>query len=91
MNKAELVTAISEKTGLTKKGAEAALSAFTETVAEELKSGGKVQIVGFGNFEVFERMEREGRNPKTGEKTTISASKVPKFRAGKALKDQIKG
>ena len=89
MNKTELVAAMAEKAGLSKKDAEAALKAFTETVAEELKKGEKIQLVGFGTFEVSERAAREGRNPQTGETMTIAASKAPKFKAGKALKDAI--
>ena len=77
------------KTGLTKKNAEAALNAFVETVSEELAKGEKVSLVGFGTFEVSERAEREGRNPQTGETMKIAASKAPKFKAGKALKDQV--
>ena len=89
MNKVELVTAIAEKSELTKVGAEKALKAFIDTVTEELKNGGKVQLVGFGTFEVGERAERQGRNPKTGEAITIPASKSPKFKAGRSLKDTI--
>ena len=89
MNKAELVSAMAEKTALSKKDAEAALKAFTDIVAEELKKGEKIQLVGFGTFEVSEREAREGRNPLTGEKITIAASKNPKFKAGKALKDMV--
>ncbi len=89
MNKAELITAIAEAADLTKKDAEKALKAFTDVVAEELKKGEKVQIVGFGTFEVSERAEREGRNPQSGEVMKIAASKAPKFKAGKALKDMI--
>ena len=89
MNKTELVAAIAEKTNLTKADSEKALKAFTEVVAEELKKGEKITLVGFGTFEVSERAAREGRNPKTGEKMPIAASKTPKFKAGKALKDQI--
>ena len=89
MNKTELVAAMAEQTGLSKKDAEAALKAFTDVVANELKAGGKVQLVGFGNFEVSERAAREGRNPQTGETMTIAASKAPKFKAGKALKDLV--
>ena len=87
MNKAELVAAMAEKTELSKKDAEAALKAFTDVVAEELKKGEKIQLVGFGTFEVSERAERTGRNPQT--EMTIAASKAPKFKAGKALKDMI--
>ncbi|MEE1102225.1 MAG: HU family DNA-binding protein [Agathobacter sp.] len=89
MNKAELVAAMAEKTGLSKKDAEAALKAFTDIVAEELKKGEKIQLVGFGTFEVSERAARTGRNPQTGEEMTIAASKSPKFKAGKALKDSL--
>lgn len=89
MNKAELVAAMADKTGLAKKDAEAALKAFTDVVAEEMKKGEKIQLVGFGTFEVSERAERTGRNPLTKEVITIPASKVPKFKAGKALKDMV--
>ena len=89
MNKTELVAAMAEKAGLSKKDAEAALKAFTETVAEELKKGEKIALVGFGTFEVSERAAREGRNPQTGAPMTIAASKAPKFKAGKALKDAL--
>ena len=89
MNKAEFITAMAEKTGLTKKDSEKAVKAFTEIVAEELKKGEKVQLVGFGTFEVSERAAREGRNPRTGETMPIEASRTPKFKAGKALKDQV--
>ena len=89
MNKTELVAAMAEKAQLSKKDAEAALKAFTDVVANELKANGKVQLVGFGTFEVSERAAREGRNPQTGETMTIAASKAPKFKAGKALKDLI--
>ena len=87
MNKTELVAAMAEESGLSRKDAEAALKAFTNVVSEELKKGGKVQLVGFGTFEVSERAARTGRNPQTGEEMTIPASKAPKFKAGKALKD----
>lgn len=89
MNKTELVAAIAEKTELSKKDAEKAVKAFTDVVADELKKGEKVQLVGFGTFEVAERPAREGRNPKTGESMKIAASKAPKFKAGKALKDTV--
>ena len=89
MNKTELVAAIAEQTQLSRKDAEAALKAFIDVVSEELKKGEKVQLVGFGTFEVAERGEREGRNPKTGETMMISASRTPKFKAGKALKDMV--
>ena len=81
MNKTELVAAIAEKAELSKKDAEKALKAFTEVVGEELKKGEKIQVVGFGTFEVSERAAREGRNPQTGETMTIKASKSPKFKA----------
>ena len=89
MNKTELVAAMAEKTELSKKDAEKALKAFTDVVAEELTKGEKIQLVGFGTFEVVERQEREGRNPKTGKSMKIPASKAPKFKAGKALKDVV--
>jgi len=89
MNKTELIAAIAEKTELSKKDAEKALKAFTDVVEEELKKGEKIQLVGFGTFEVSERAAREGRNPQTGETMQIAASKSPKFKAGKALKDAI--
>ena len=89
MNKTELIAAIAEKTELSRKDAEKALKAFTEVVEEELKKGEKIQLVGFGTFEVSERAAREGRNPQTGESMTIEASNTPKFKAGKALKDAI--
>lgn len=89
MNKTELIDSMAAKTGLTKKNAEAALNAFVETVSEELTKGEKVSLVGFGTFEVSERAEREGRNPQTGETMKIAASKAPKFKAGKALKDTV--
>ena len=89
MNKTELIDSMAAKTGLTKKNAEAALNAFVETVSEELTKGEKVSLVGFGTFEVSERAEREGRNPQTGETMKIAASKAPKFKAGRALKDTV--
>ena len=89
MNKTELVAAIADEAGLSKKDAEKALKAFTDVVTEELKKGEKVQLVGFGTFEVSERAAREGRNPQTGAAMNIAASKAPKFKAGKALKDLI--
>ena len=91
MNKADLVAAIAEKTELSKKDSEKALKAFIDVVTEELTKGEKVQLVGFGTFEVSERAAREGRNPQTGKTMTIAASKAPKFKAGKALKDVING
>ena len=89
MNKTELVAAMAEKTELSKKDAEKALKAFTDVVAEELTKGEKIQLVGCGTFEVAERPAREGRNPRTGETMKIAASKAPKFKAGKALKDIV--
>ena len=89
MNKAELVAAVAERTELSKKDAEKALKAFVDVVAEELKNGEKIQLVGFGTFEVSERAAREGRNPANGQPMQIAASKAPKFKAGKALKDAI--
>lgn len=89
MNKTELVAAMAEQTNLSKKDAEAALKAFIDVVSEELKKGEKVQLVGFGTFEVSERAAREGRNPQTGETMEIKASKTPKFKSGKALKDMM--
>ena len=86
MNRTELVAAMAEATELSKKDAEAALKAFIDVVTAEMKKGEKVQLVGFGTFEVSERAAREGRNPQTGETMTIAASKSPKFKAGKALK-----
>lgn len=89
MNKTELVAAIAEQAELSKKDAEKALKAFVDVVTEELKKGEKIQLVGFGTFEVSERAAREGRNPSTGATMSIPASKVPKFKAGKALKDEV--
>ena len=89
MNKTELVAAIAEKAELSKKDAEKALKAFTETVAETLQNGYKIQLVGFGTFEVAERAARTGKNPQTGKEIKIPASKAPKFKAGKALKDTV--
>ena len=89
MNKAELVAAIAEKTELSKKDSEKALKAFIDVVTEELKKGEKVQLVGFGTFEVSERAARTGRNPQTKKEIKIPASKAPKFKAGKALKDSL--
>ncbi len=89
MNKTELVAAMAEQAGLSKKDAESALKAFTDVVAKELKNGGKIQLVGFGTFEVAERAAREGINPLTKQPIKIAASKAPKFKAGKALKDMM--
>ena len=89
MNKTELIAAIADQADLSKKDAEAALNAFTGIVGKALKDGDKVQLVGFGTFEVSKRAAREGRNPQTGESMKIKASKAPKFKAGKALKEFI--
>ena len=90
MNKAELITSMAEKSQLTKKDAESALKAFIDSVQEALESGEKVQLIGFGTFEVRNRAARKGRNPQTGKEIEIAASKVPAFKPGKALKDAIK-
>lgn len=89
MTKSELISAVAEKSGLTKKNTDAAIQAFVDVVIEEMKNGGKIQLVGFGTFEVSERPAREGRNPRTGESMTVPATKTVKFKAGKALKDQV--
>ena len=89
MNKTEFIAAVAEKAEISKKDSEKALKAFVDVVAEQLKAGDKVQLVGFGTFEVSERAAREGRNPQTGKTMSIPASKAPKFKAGKALKDAI--
>lgn len=89
MNKTELIAAVAEKAEISKKDSEKALKAFIDVVTDELKNGEKIQLVGFGTFEVSERAAREGRNPRTGETMTIAASKAPKFKAGKALKDLV--
>ena len=89
MNKTELVAAIAEQADLSKKDAEAALKAFTDVVSKSLKKGEKIQLVGFGTFEVSKRSARTGRNPQTGKTMKIAASKAPKFKAGKALKDVV--
>ena len=89
MNKQELVAAIAEQTGLTKTDAEKAAKAFVDVVTAELKKGGKVQLVGFGTFETSKRPARIGRNPQTKKEIKIPASVVPKFKAGKALKDAV--
>lgn len=89
MNKTELIAAMSEEAGLTKKDAEKALDAFTDTVSKALTAGDKVQLVGFGTFETTKRAAREERNPQTGKTVKIAASVVPKFKAGKALKDIV--
>ena len=89
MNKTELVAAIAAKTELSKKASEQALNAFIDSVTEELKAGKKVQLIGFGTFEVAKRAARKGRNPQTKKEITIKASNAPKFKAGKALKDAV--
>ena len=89
MNKAELIAAIAAKTGETKKSAEEAVNAFVDVVTESLTKGDKVQLVGFGSFEVRKRAARKGRNPQTKEEIKIPASKAPVFKAGKALKDVV--
>jgi DNA-binding protein HU-beta len=89
MNKSDLVSSIAEKSDLSKKDAEKALNAFVESVEEALAKGEKVQLVGFGSFEVRERAERKGRNPQTREEITVPASKAPVFKVGKALKDTV--
>lgn len=89
MNKTELVAAMADQAGISKKDAEKALAAFTGVVTEELKKGEKVQLVGFGTFEITERKAREGRNPQNGKAMKIAASKAPKFKVGKALKDAV--
>ena len=89
MNKTELIAAVAEKSGLTRKDSEKAVLAALETITETLKTGEKVQLVGFGTFEVKERGERKGINPRTKEEITIAASKLPSFKAGKALKDAV--
>ena len=89
MNKTELIVAMADQAGISRKDAEKALKAFTDVVTEELKKGEKLQLVGFGTFEVSERAARTGRNPQSGKEMVIPASKAPKFKAGKALKDMI--
>ena len=89
MNKTELIAAVAEKAEISKKDSEKALKAFVDVVTEQLKNDDKVQLVGFGTFEVSKRAAREGRNPQTGKTMKIEACKAPKFKAGKALKDAI--
>ena len=91
MNKAELVEVLAKTTKLSKRENEEVLNAFVDAVTKELKKGGKVQLVGFGTFEVGKRAARTGRNPQTGEEIKIKASKAPKFKAGKALKEAVNG
>ncbi len=90
MNRTELIAAVAEKAELSKKDAEKAIKAFTEAVSEELANGGKIQLVGFGTFEVKTRAARTGKNPRTGEVINIPEAKVPSFKAGSALKDAVK-
>ncbi|EST56062.1 transcriptional regulator [Brevibacillus panacihumi W25] len=90
MNKTELIAKVAETTELTKKDATKAVDAVLDAIADALKSGDKVQLIGFGNFEVRERAARKGRNPQTGEEIEIASSKVPAFKPGKQLKDSIK-
>ncbi len=89
MNKSELIASIAEKAELTKKDSEKALAAFIDTVAAQLKAGEKIQLVGFGTFEVADRAARTGKNPQTGKEIKIPASKAPKFKPGKALKELV--
>lgn len=89
MNKTELIAAVAEKTDLSKKDADAAVSAVLGAITDALKAGDKIQLVGFGTFEVRNRVAKQGRNPRTGETMTVPASKVPAFKAGKALKDAV--
>lgn len=90
MNKTELINSVAEASGLTKKDATKAVESVFETIQSTLAQGEKVQLIGFGNFEVRERAARKGRNPQSGEEIDIAASKVPAFKAGKALKDAVK-
>jgi DNA-binding protein HU-beta len=90
MNKAQLVSELAKRTGLSKKNAETFVNAFIEIIKDELSNGGSLQLVGFGSFKVVERAEREGRNPQTGKKIKIPATKYPKFIPGKALKEAVK-
>lgn len=90
MTKTELIQVVAEKAELSKKDAGKAVESIIEAVTDAMKAGDKVQLVGFGTFEVKERGERKGRNPQTGEEITIKASKLPSFKAGKALKDAVK-
>lgn len=90
MNKTEFINAVAAKEGIEKKCAEKAVNAVFATIADELAKGEKIQLVGFGTFEIRERAEKQGRNPRTGETMTVPASKVPAFKAGKALKEAVK-
>ncbi|HEB77703.1 MAG TPA: HU family DNA-binding protein [Methylothermaceae bacterium] len=89
MNKSELINAIAEKANLTKADAARALDAFIDSVADALKKGEPVTLIGFGTFTVKERKERQGRNPRTGEPMVIKAAKIPAFKPGKTLKDAV--
>ena len=89
MNKTELIAAVAEKAAISKKDADKVIAAFVDSITDALKAGDKVQLVGFGTFEVRERAARTGRNPKTKETITIAASKAPAFKAGKAFKEAI--
>ena len=91
MNKTDLIAAVAAKTGETKKSAEASINAVIDVIAETLASGDKIQLVGFGSFEVRQRAARKGRNPQTGKEMKIEAKKAPVFKAGKALKDAVNG
>ncbi|MCI8466330.1 MAG: HU family DNA-binding protein [Lachnospiraceae bacterium] len=91
MNKTELIAAVAEQAELSKKDAEKAVSALIDVISDELVKGERVQLVGFGTFEVSERAERDGRNPRTGETMKIAASRMPRFKVGKALKDKVNG
>ncbi|MBO5349388.1 MAG: HU family DNA-binding protein [Clostridia bacterium] len=91
MNKADLIAAVAAKTGETKKNAETSINAMIDVIAETLASGDKIQLVGFGSFEVRTRAARKGRNPQTGKEMKIEAKKAPVFKAGKALKDAVNG
>ncbi|MGF7535731.1 HU family DNA-binding protein [Bacillus mexicanus] len=90
MNKTDLINAVSESAELSKKDATKAVDSVFDTISDALKNGDKIQLIGFGNFEVRERAARKGRNPQTGEEIEIAASKVPAFKPGKALKDAVK-
>lgn len=89
MNKTELIAAVAEKADISKKDAEVAVGAVFGAITDALAAGEKIQLVGFGTFEVRERAEKQGRNPRTGEAMTVPASKLPAFKAGKALKDAV--
>ncbi|MEG1442132.1 MAG: HU family DNA-binding protein [Oscillospiraceae bacterium] len=91
MNKSQLIDAVAERTELSKKDSDAVVNAFIETVGDTIKAGDKVTLVGFGSFEAKERAARVGRNPQTGAEIQIAASRVPSFKAGKALKDSVNG